>query len=529
MPQTREHLAILDLLRVEQGAVVITKKDLVDEEWLELVTLEVKETIQNTALNQVPILAVSAITKEGLPELVSTIDSLLDSIQPSKDIGRPRLPVDRIFSIAGFGTVVTGTLIDGSLSLGQEVEILPARLKSRIRGLQTHKQKLDTVLPGSRVAANLTGVTTDELKRGDVLAHPGTLIPTRAIDGTVRLLPDVPRPLVHNVNISFHTGSSEVMGKLRLLDKEKLQPGETGWAQFLLAQPIAVLKGDLFVFRSSNETLGGGEIVQLHAKRHRRFRLDVIESLRTREKGTPEEVVFASLETKGPVELGTLSRQCNLPLDDVERAAQALAAEKKVMLLGGKGTRALVLSATGWNLLVERVKQIAQDYHQQFPLRHGILKEELRTRLRVPPSSFAGILSRLLQENLLVEKGLALGLPSHQIQPNEKQKATIAAFLGSLARNPYSPPSELMPEPELLNLLIEQHEVVKVKEGIVFSASAYNEIVKGIVDHLKSQGKITVAEMRDMFHTSRRYALALLEHLDDQKVTRRSGDDHVLR
>ena len=234
MPQTREHLAILDLLEIQKGIVVITKKDLVDEELLTLVRMEIEELVSNTTLSQAPIVAVSALTGEGLPELVSKIDELLGSVEPRRELGRPRLSIDRVFTIAGSGTVVTGTLIDGSLSVGQEVEIMPAGLKSRLRGLQTHKARIDTATPGSRVAANLVGVTTAQLQRGDVLTRPGWLIPTTMLTVKLHLLPYLHRTLRHSATVSFHTGAVETMAKVRLLEGDGLQPGKSTWAQLLL-------------------------------------------------------------------------------------------------------------------------------------------------------------------------------------------------------------------------------------------------------------------------------------------------------
>ena len=249
MPQTREHLAILDLLEVEKGLVAITKKDLVDEEMLELVTMEVEETIKPTALAGSPVLAVSAVTGEGLPELVAAINSTLDTAQPRKDLGRPRLPIDRIFTIAGAGTVVTGTLIDGSLSVGDEVEIMPGGLRARLRSLQMHKTRLSEASPGSRIAANLVGVATSELQRGDVVAKPGTLSPSSIITGRLTLLSFMHRPLRHNATVSFHTLTAEATAKVRLLDVDELEPGGSALAQFLLDRPVATLRGDHFIIR----------------------------------------------------------------------------------------------------------------------------------------------------------------------------------------------------------------------------------------------------------------------------------------
>ena len=529
MPQTREHLAILDLLRLERGVVVVTKKDLVDQELLELVTMEIKETLLGTTLAEAPLVAVSAVTGDGLPELVRMIDTLLDSTPPKRDIGRPRLPIDRVFTIVGFGTVVTGTLVDGKLSVGQEVEIVPPRLRARIRGLQTHKKKLETVPPGSRVAANLSGLSTDELVRGNVLATPDWLRPTMTVDVKIRLLPTLAHPLRHNAEVSFHSNALEVIAKARLLEKDKLEPGETSWAQLAFAEPAAVVKGDLFIIRSPTETLGGGDIIDAYPKRHRRFQAVTIQGLAAREKGSAEEVLLATLEAKEPIEMAELTNRASLSPKEAQQAVESLVSQKRLVTLGDKGQHTLLFSAAGWQRLSNSVSQALTAYHRQFPLRSGMPKEELRSKLKVSAGSFPPMLQLLVKDGVLVEDVKAVRLSSHRIELSAKQKAMVDAYLKSLAQNPYSPPSDLAIDPELLDVLVDQRQVVKVSDNVVFAASAYKEMLDRIMSHLKSQGKITVAEVRDMFQTSRKYALAVMEHLDEQKVTRRVGDERVLR
>ncbi len=527
MPQTKEHLAILDLLGIKKGIVVITKKDLVDEEWLSLVKMDVEELIAPTTLAGAPIVAVSSVTREGLPDLLSAIDRILSSMQPKKDTGRPRLPIDRVFTIAGAGTIVTGTLLDGSLHVGQEVEIVPAGLKSRLRGLQTHKTHLDTAAPGSRVAANLVGIATSQLKRGDVLTNPGWLAPSTMLNVKLSLLSSLHHPLRHNATVSVHSGTGEVMAKVRLLEKDELKPGETSWAQLLLAEPVAVIKGDRFVIRSPQDTLGGGEIVEIHTKRYRRYRPALIQSLENKEKGTAPEILVATLEANQPQETGTLLHNCGLPASEAQPALEALIKEKSLVALG-TGEHRIVFTASGWQNLLEKVKAIVQDYHRKLPTRPGMPRGELSNKLQLSAAAFAPTLHKLLDEGILVEEGAIVRLPSHQIQLSREQQTKVDAYLQSLARNPYAPPSDLTPEPDLLNLLIKQRRVVKVSDSVVFSASAYDEMVKKIVSHIKAKSKITLAETRDLFNTSRKYAQALLEHLDQEKVTRRVGDERVL-
>ncbi len=525
MPQTREHLAILDLLEIDKGIVVITKKDLVDDEWLSLVRMEIEELLAPTTLSRAPIIATSATTGEGLAELSTAIDQILDSAVPKKDIGRPRLSIDRVFTLAGSGTIVTGTLIDGSLHAGQEVEILPADLKSRLRGLQTHKTRLNTASPGSRVAANLVGINTAQLQRGEVLTRPGWLIPTRLLSIRLRLLPYLKRPLKHNANVNFHTGAAEEMGKVRLLEGDELQPGDTTWAQLSLNKPVAVVNGDHFIIRSPVETLGGGRVFDSHAKRLRRFRPAVIESLRARETGTTEEIIMALLESKQPLELKAFLSQCGLPAEAVQPVIESLIEQGKITGVGDREHR-LLFTALGWEHITRQSEAIIQEYHHHFPTRPGMPKGEFNSKLKL--AKYPAVLPKLLADGILVEEGLTVRLPTHKIQLTPAQQASIDAFLDVLAQNPYAPPSELIPEPDLLNLLIQQQRVVKVSEGVVFATSVYNEMVDKLTAYLKEQGKITLGEVRDMFHTSRKYAQALVEHLDGEKITRRVGDDRVL-
>lgn len=525
MPQTREHLAILDLLSIKKGIAVITKKDMVDDEWLSLVKAEVAELLAPTGLSQAPLVAVSAVTGEGLDDLVSTIDKLLSSIEPKPDRGRPRLPIDRVFTIAGAGTIVTGTLIDGSLTVGQDIEIVPPGLKSRLRGLQTHKERLDKATPGSRVAANLVGIAPSQLQRGDVLTRAGWLIPTTRLTVQLHLLPYLHRPLPHNATVSFHTGAAEAMAKVRLLEKEVLKPGETTWAQMSLSKPVALVKGDHFIIRSPMETLGGGKVVEPHTRRYRRFRPATIQSLEVKEQGTSEEIIMAVLG-ESPLELPAILAQCGLPAGEAQPVIESLVQQGEVVKIG-QGEHYRLMTTTGWKRLAEKAAAIVQDYHRRFPARSGMPRAELSSRLQLGTYSSA-ILQRLLDEGMIAEAGTAVRRPAHQAQLTQAQQAKVKSFLQSLAKNPFAPPGDLALEPDLLNLLIEQRQVVKASDDVVFSASAYGEMVRRVTSHLKTNGRVTLAEVRDMFDTSRKYALALLEHLDRAKITRRVGDERVL-
>src|SRR4051812_35533757 len=293
MPQTREHVAILDLLGIANGAVALTKRDLVEDEWLDLVQADVEEFLSSTSLRNAPIVPCSATTSVGLDTLLEVLQELLQKERTRPNTGRPRLPIDRVFTVAGFGTVVTGTLIDGEMHLGQELEIQPGGQRSRVRGLQSHRKKLEAVPAGTRTAINLTGLAVEDLRRGQVLAAPGSLKPTRAVDARLRLIRDG-RPIKHNTEVSFHTGAAETLGKLSLLDRDELQPGDEAWVQVRLQEEVALARGDLFVLRlpSPSMTIGGGSIVEPHARRHRRRQPTVLQQLEVLAQGTPDEIVL---------------------------------------------------------------------------------------------------------------------------------------------------------------------------------------------------------------------------------------------
>ena len=531
MPQTREHLAILDLLRVERGLVAITKRDLVDEEWLELVTADVEDTLEGTALEGASIHAVSAMTGEGLPELVGAIDAMLDDTPAKRDVGRPRLPIDRAFTISGFGTVVTGTLIDGKIATGQDVELAVAGKYTRIRGLQTHKKGQTEAQPGTRVAANIINVSQDEVARGEVLTTEGWLQPTDAIDVRLRVIPEAPHPLRHNMFITVHTGSSEVVGRLRLLEHDALQPGETGWAQIKLETPLAAVKGDYYVIRSNRTTLGGGNIVQTHARRHRRRHAPTIERLEVMELGSTQDVLLKIIETSEPSEFGELINRANMDADTVRAELEEMSAASLIVPLGSANIArgSYMFTTGGWNGVVERTQQSLEAYYGQFPLRRGAPKEELRSRLGMTAQVFNLTFARLREQTVVEEDGALVRLPGYEPTLSDEQNEQVNAYIRTLEAEPFSPPTDTPPDDEVLNLLDEQGKVVRVSETVVYSAEAYERMVGIISEYIRENGEISVANVRDVLGTSRKYALALMDYMDHKRITRRVGDARVLR
>ena len=530
MPQTREHLAILDLLQIGRGLVALTKSDLVDEEWLELVAADIEDTLEETALAGSPIIPVSAHTGEGLPELVSAIEQRLSDIPTKRDLGRPRLPIDRSFTIRGFGAVVTGTLIDGYLRAGQEVELAVSARKTRIRGIQTHKSGVDRAEPGTRVAANLIGVPHDRIARGEVLTLPDWLRPTTAFDVHLRVLRDAPNPLRHNMNVTVHTGSSESVARLRLFEDDSVLPGDTAWAQLKLDNPIAVAKGDYFVIRSNMTTLGGGNIVDTHAPRPRRRHAPTIERLEVMERGNDREILLKTIEGLEPAEFGAIVNRANMNANAAKSELERMVMDGEAVALGSGVNRSTrFYTAVGWKSLVERTRVALGDYHRQFPLRAGAPKEELRSRLKLSQQVFNDALKILNRSGVTIEEGSTARLPDHVPDIGDARREMVERYLSQLNSNPFSPPTDMEMDPDVINLLDERGQVVKVSESVVFSASAYAEMVDRVSDYINNNGEISVADTRDLLGTSRKYALALMDHLDHTRVTRRVGDVRVLR
>ncbi|MGB9586441.1 MAG: selenocysteine-specific translation elongation factor, partial [Anaerolineales bacterium] len=335
MPQTREHLAILDLLQVKYGLIALTKIDLVnDADWLALVEEDIRQVIHGTILEDAPILRVSAKTHAGIAELKNALQELLEQKPARVNRNKPRLPVDRVFTIAGFGTVVTGTLSDGSFQVGDEVEILPSGLKARIRGLQTHKKKEEIALPGRRTAVNLTGVSKDQIMRGNLLAHPGDYRPTRLLDVTFRLLKNATTPLKHNSQVKLFVWASEVLGRVRLLGSEELAPGEEGWLQIELEEEVVVARGDRYILRrpSPPETIGGGMIVDPFPKRrHKRFAQEVLERLEALTQADVREGVLGMIESSPAITVKDLLQRANLVESDGLALLQKLLAEELIV------------------------------------------------------------------------------------------------------------------------------------------------------------------------------------------------------
>jgi selenocysteine-specific elongation factor len=547
MPQTKEHLAILDLLQIPSGLIVLTKTDLASDVipeggsgWLDLLETDIRHALSDTILKDAPIVRVSAKTKTGFDSLVSNLQLLLESKPARPDLNRPRLPIDRVFTMSGFGTIVTGTLSDGHLAAGDEVEILPKGLKGRIRGLQTHKKKEERAVPGSRTAVNISGVDVEQIQRGDVLAHPNQYQAVRRIDVRFRVLKGISKPLHHGDEVKFFVGASETIATLRLLGTEELDAGQEGWLQLELRDPLVAVRGDRYILRrpSPGETLGGGIVIDHQPKsRHKRFDANVIKSLESLAQGSPADVLFEAAIALNAAPIREMIAKSRLEVDAAESALKELLETGRLLALEdgihNAKSQALAIALPHWNILQEKFFFLVGEYHTQFPLRRGIPREELKSRLKLAPKIFNAVLSYLVTRNLLLDSRGAVSSPGYEIQFDGQEQAKVKALMRKFESNPYATPSvkECQAEAggEVVNALIELGELVAVSQEVIFRKTDYDAMTSKIKTEIKKNGQVTLAEVRDMLGTTRKYVQAQLEHLDAIGVTMRDGDARVLR
>jgi selenocysteine-specific elongation factor len=541
MPQTKEHLAILDLLQVKNGIIVITKIDLVDDpDWLDLVEMDVHDAVKGTVLEHARIVRVSAYTKAGIDALIKILQELLAEVKPKPDFDRARLPIDRVFSITGFGTIVTGTLLDGSLKVGEEVELLPGRKKVRIRGLQTHKKNEQIASPGSRTAVNLTGINVDEIQRGQVIASLKKYQPTQRFDADLRILPSSSFSIKHNQTVKLFIGASEVLSRIRVLGQDEIKPGETGWVQVEPAAEIVGIRGDRFIIRipSPGETIGGGMIVNPNpSRRHKRFSEVVIKQLEAYKQGTPDEIFLQSIQDVGVGAFDMVAKKAKLELSIIREFWTDLIEGKQIYQLE-KGDvfqkSGTLICSFAWLMDKQnKTSSLLENYHHQYNLRSGIPKEELKSRLKLDQPVFLSVLNLFQEINFVETIGNVVRLKGFSPNLNDSQQKAQESILKSFSAMPYSTPGikesiENHGE-EIINYLQSENILINVGNDVAFLSEYYHEMKEWVIYKIEQSESLTVAEFRDKFQTSRKYALAFLEHLDAIGITIRDGDVRKIR
>jgi len=543
MPQTREHLAILDILQIQGGVVVLTKVDMIDDpDWLDLLEEDIRQQLIGTVLEESPIVRVSSISGNGISKLVATLADHLAEKPTRHDYGRPRLPVDRVFSIAGFGTVVTGTLLDGQFNVGDEIEILPIGHRARIRGLQTHRKKELTASPGSRTAVNISGINLDQVLRGDIIAHPGDYHPSRRIDVHFRLLPDTKLPLKHNSEVKLFVGAAEFVARVRVIGVEEVKPGDEGWLQLETTDPIVVIQGDHYILRrpSPGETLGGGKVIDPFPKRrYKRFSKEVLARFEALSQGDPMEILLQAVIESNAAPIYLVAEKSALAPQEFETALSELVAVGEVVVLTdsiqanlSSTSTSIIASYRYWQLETEKLVAMLHDYHEQFPLRLGMPREELKNRLGLSSQVYNLLSTDLVLKKEIDNAGKLVALPTHEIKFTAQQSKQLDVLRAEFDRSTYSPPSvkecQAIVGDDVYTALIDLGEFVPVSPDVVFRKDTYEEMVSVLRDLIIRSGSISAAQFRDHFATSRKYALAFLEYTDSVGITIREGDVRVL-
>ncbi|MFZ5640203.1 MAG: selenocysteine-specific translation elongation factor [Bacillota bacterium] len=542
MPQTTEHLDIIRMLQVPRGAVVITKADLVEPDWLEMVREEVREAVRGSVFAEAPMIHVSAVTGEGIPELTAFIDEMARQLTDRESTGKPRMAIDRVFSITGFGTVVTGTLLGGPLNIGDTVEILPQGLEARIRNIQVHGSKVETAEPGQRTAVNLAGVEIVEIDRGSVLAAPGTLKPSHRLDVRLELLAGTPKPLANRSRVRVHIGTAEILARVILLDREELAPGESALAQLECEEPMVAARGDRFVIRSYSPmtTIGGGTVVDPLPAKHKRFREDVIAALATMEQGTPAEIVGQYLRDAGTlVNMEDIIRDTGYDAADVREALSLLEEEAEVKKIPVEGKDYFGAGGVyrGW---VKSIQSFLAAFHEKYPLRPGWPKEEMRSKIfaGMPAKVFQYLLKTLEADGEIKVMGDSVALFDFTPTLTGELGETTGKIDKEYLEGSFQPPDwqetarrhnlDAAMATELLNYLVSNNRLVKLEENVFLHSEVLTRGKELITGLLRDKGEITLAEARDLLDTSRKYALPLLNYLDRERITRRIEDKRVL-
>lgn len=545
MPQTREHLEICELLRVKKGLVVLTKTDLVDDpDWIEMVQEDVTEFLKGTFLQGAPILRVSASTGEGLFELRKALSDLVKDVKPRDLDGPFRLPVDRVFSMRGFGTVVTGTSSSGRLRIGDPVMVYPMKQRSKVRGLQVHNEEVQEIFAGQRTAINLQGLERALIQRGDIVATPGSLVPTHLVDVELEHLPSAPRPLKNRSKIRFHTGTAEHLGTLVLLDREELPPGESAFAQVRLDQPITVLRADRFVVRSYSpvQTIGGGMVLHPLPRKHKgQGKALAAEALHALVNSSDDDIILWHVQDSGwgGLNLEELRVRTNISPTYLQKALHRFASNRTLIPFDKENQR--FIHASELAKLQEAIIESLSSYHQLFPLKTGMPKEELSAQLPYPVDVklYNFVLRQLTDQGRVATEMEWVRLTSHKITLTQEEEVIRSKIEETFLKAGLQPPffkdvAPLLPgtprqHQDVLEWMIAQGILIKVKEDIYFHANTIQELQQRLVAFLKENGEISTTQFKDMTQISRKYMIPLLEYFDTQKITIRVGDTRRLR
>jgi selenocysteine-specific elongation factor len=543
MPQTREHLEICTLLGVQHGMVAVTKIDMVDKEWLELALEDIRDSVQGTFLQDAPVVALSSVTREGIPEFIQTLDQLAAKIPDRPPSDMFRLPIDRVFTMKGFGTVITGTLISGRVKPGETIMIYPSGITSKVRGIQVHNHSAEEAEAGMRTAINFQGLEKEAINRGDVLSRPAALMASYMVDLSLHYLASNKKPLKNRSRVRFHTGTSEVLGNLILLDRDELLPGEDSVAQLRLDSAVALVKDDRFVIRSYSPvyTIGGGKVLNPIPLKHKRFKSETVEGLKQLNDQPPEAVIAFHIQSSGfqGLSFAHLKVMTNLPDKQLENTLQSLLS-KKVLIQVDKENRIYIHHAC-FETLKNDFRGHLADYHSAHPLKPGMSKEELKTKfpLFLSPKLFNLTLNQMVREQEIAQEENTVRLTSHTVSLGSQQADIKNKILETYLQAGLQPPyfkelsKSLDTDPkrskDILMHLVNEGAIIKVKEELYFHAVTIEKLKKKLVAYLEAQGEINTPQFKEMTGVSRKYVIPLAEYFDSTNLTLRVGDVRRLR
>jgi selenocysteine-specific elongation factor len=544
MPQTREHLDICQLLGVRGGLVALTKTDMVDREWMEMVSEEVSDYLSGTFLEDAPVIPVSSVTGEGSEALLEALEKLAEGIPPRSEAGVFRLPVDRVFTMKGFGTVVTGTLISGAVSAGEDVVFLPGEKRGRLRGIQVHGELVDASSAGTRTALNIQGLDRDEIHRGQTAVRPGSLEPSLMLDVSMNLLTSAPRLLKNRDRVRFHLYTGEVMTRAVVLDGEQIEPGSGGLVQLRLEEPVVALPGDRFVVRSYSPmtTIGGGSILDPLPRKHRRNRPPVLEQLKRLKSDDSVEKIITILDEASDrgVTARELGIRTGLGLSEAVRILDEMAEDGSVVV-SRIGDEVLAYSSEAFDRIRSRLIRSLEKFHEANPARSGIGREELRMRVarQLPDRPYRNLLAALTEQGEIVLEGDVVSLGGHEAKLSPQQETLAARIMNVLKPKGLSPPflaelsEELKAPPAdlktVLNLLAGRGDLVRIKDDYFITRSAHETLMKGLEAFFSTNRELSLSDFRQIVNTTRKWMIPLLEHLDRTQVTMRKGDVRIRR
>ncbi len=543
MPQTTEHLAILDLLGIKKGFVVLTKSDLVDEEWIELVEEEIQEELINTFLEGSPIVRVSSTKGEGIEQVTELVDKYTAELDEKDYNDMPRLPVDRVFSISGFGTIVTGTLLSGQFKTGEEVQIYPGDKKARIRSLQVHDNDVEIAYGGQRVAVNLAGTKKEDLHRGSMIAPVNAMIETMMLDVKIKLLKSLDREIENRTRLKLYLGTKEVLCRLVLLDKEVLIPGEEAYAQLRLEEEVVAKRGDKFILRfySPMFTIGGGEVLESNPAKRKRFDEDIIKELEIKEYGDTKDIIENIIEEKSKnfPSIKELSSSSSTLEENLKEEVEELSKEGKVLIF--YLTKELYpIHINYFNHIKTKIINELSNYHKVYPLRTGMSMEEIRSKyLKNAKTKVAEkFMDMLIDQGDLAQVLESIKLSSFKIEYNEEQTKIKKDIIYLLDSSAFLPPKKeeiaklleitKAEFEEVFNNLLSSGEIIKINDELFLLDKTLNTGIEKIKSFIKTNGSITIGQCRDLLGANRKVTLGILEYLDGLKITKRDEEKRTL-